>query len=102
MSRDGNSGAGIVLKKLETVFYKRKMVLKKTCKSMRNAMLEELPQELRSLRKTPTESTTTGITTSKGGAPTSISEKAKNAQTELEGPRAERLGALEALKRRNE
>ena len=69
MLRDGNSAAGVVLKELEAVFYKRKTVLKKICKSIRNAVLEELAQEVRSLPNTSTKSTITGLTTVKSGAP---------------------------------
>ncbi|KAI4610984.1 hypothetical protein J4E80_008015 [Alternaria sp. BMP 0032] len=127
MLRDEDSAVGIVLEKLETVFYKRKLVLKKIRRSIQNTILEELAQELRSLPNTSTRSTTTGLTTGKGGSLiplllglfqpvlTSIFEyagypfgslipirkEAKDAQTELEGLYIERMSAMEALKRRN-
>jgi len=102
MSRDGNSAAGIILKELEAVSYKRKLVLEKIRRSMWNAILEELAQEMRSWLKTSTNSTITGLTAGKGGASTSICKHAKDAQTKLEGLHSERMSALEALKRRNE
>jgi len=64
--------------------------------------MEELAQEMRSLLKASTKSTTTGLTAGKGGAPKSIRKQAKDAQTELEGLYSERMSAIEALKRRNE
>jgi len=83
MLRDGDSAAGVVLKELEIVFYKREMVLKKIRRSIRNTTLEELAQEMRSSLKTSTESTTTGLTVGKGGAPKPIRKEAKDAQAEL-------------------
>ncbi|KAI4693626.1 uncharacterized protein J4E84_002200 [Alternaria hordeiaustralica] len=101
MLRDGDSAAGVVLKELEAVSYKRKMVPKKIRKSLRNLVLEELAQEMLSSLETSTKSTTTGLTAGKGGASSSIRKRARNAQAELEGLHSERMSALEALERRN-
>ena len=102
MSRDGNSAAGIILKELEAVSYKRKLVLEKIRRSIRNTILEEPAQEMRSLPNTSTKSTTTGLTAGKDGAPISIRKQARNAQAELEGLHSVRMSALAALKRCNE
>ncbi|KAI4689220.1 uncharacterized protein J4E88_002570 [Alternaria novae-zelandiae] len=102
MSRDGNSAAGVVHKELEAVSYKRNKVLKKIRRSIRNTILEEPAQEMRSLPNISTKSTTTGVTAGKDGARKSIRKQAKDAQTELKGLHCERTSALEALKRRNE
>jgi len=72
MSRDVNSAAGVILKELEAILYKREMVLKKIRRSIRNATLEEPAQEMRSLPKTSTKSTNTGLIAGKGGASSSI------------------------------
>ncbi|KAI4635655.1 uncharacterized protein J4E87_000609 [Alternaria ethzedia] len=70
--RGGDSATGGVRKKLEAVSYKRKVVLKKIRKSLRNLVLEEFAQEMRSLPKTSTKSTNTGLIAGKGGASSSI------------------------------
>ena len=102
MLRDGNSVAELVLKELGAVSYKRNKVLKKIRRSIRNTILEEPAQEMRSLPNISTKSTTTGVTAGKDGARKSIRKQAKDAQTELKGLHCERTSALEALKRRNE
>ncbi|KAI4701771.1 hypothetical protein J4E89_010616 [Alternaria sp. Ai002NY15] len=101
MLRDGDPAAGVVLRELEAIFYKRKLVLKNIRRSIRNAILVELAQEMRSLLKTSTVSTTSGLTAGKGGAPKSIRRQAKDPQTEFEGLYTERTCALEALERRD-
>ncbi|KAI4649797.1 uncharacterized protein J4E79_009642 [Alternaria viburni] len=102
MLRDGDSAADMVLKELEAVFYKHKLVLSKIRRSIRNAILEELAQEMRSLLKTSIKSTTTGLTTGKDGTPKPIRKQARSTQAELEGLHSARICALEGLKRRNE
>ena len=57
---------------------------------------------MRSLLKTSTKSTATGLTAGKDGAPTSIRKEAKDAQARLEGLHSERISAIAVLKTRNE
>jgi len=97
-----NDQAKGVLEKLNAVFYKRKTTLKKIRQTLRNAILRELADEMRSLLKDGKDAATRGLTSGKGGVPKSIRKEAKDAQDELERFHNARLNAVKELLQQKE
>lgn len=72
------------------------MVLKKIRKSLRNVILEELAQKIRSLLKFSTKYATAGLTASTGSALKLIHKPARDIRAALECLHSERMNVLEA------
>jgi hypothetical protein len=80
----GTSEANDMLKSLESSFYRRKVALKKLRKRLRNIILEEIAEEMRSLLKGGKKAATSGPIATKGGALKSDRKEAKDIQEDLE------------------
>jgi hypothetical protein len=86
-----------MLQRLNTAFYKRKLVLKKVRARIRNLVLEELADEMRSLLKSGKQPATKGLTATSGGTPSSARTQEKMTQKQLDEFAQKRLNEVQSL-----